>query len=186
LTRGAQLDLDVGVELAAGTGRDHPGLLHRTPDQVNEAVSRFLGLPGIGHRLGLSFNGPVQARGCRFGGSSRLFLATTLLFRLALALLFGLALALLFGLALALLFGLALALLFGLALALLFRLALALLFRLALALLFGLTLALFFRLALALLFRLALAGLLLGTALRLGLALCFLLFALLSQPLCLF
>ena len=43
-----------------------------------------------------------------------------------------------------------------------------------------------FRLALALLFRLALAGLLLGTALRLGLALCFLLFALLSQPLCLF
>ena len=68
----------------------------------------------------------------------------------------------------------------------LFRLALALLFRLTLALLFRLTLALLFRLALALLFRLALAGLLLGTALRLGLALCFLLFALLSQPLCLF
>ena len=54
------------------------------------------------------------------------------------------------------------------------------------ALLFRLALALLFRLALALLFRLALAGLLLGTALRLGLALCFLLFALLSQPLCLF
>src|SRR5690554_2337974 len=156
LTRGAQLDLDVGTELTAGTGGDHPGLLHSTPNQVNKAVSRFLGLLGISHRLGFSFNGPVQALGCRFGGTSRLLFATTLFFRFALALFFRFTLALLFRLALALFFRLALALLFRLALALLFRLALALLFRLALALFFRLALALLFRLALALLFRLTL------------------------------
>src|SRR5690554_1149196 len=251
LTRGAQLDLDVGTELTAGTGGDHPGLLHSTPNQVNKAVSRFLGLLGISHRLGFSFNGPVQALGCRFGGTSRLLFAATLFFRFALALFFRfalalffrftlalffrLALALFFGLALALFFRLALALFFGLALALFFRFtlalflrfalalffrfalalffrfalalffrfalalffrfALALFFRFALALFFRFTLALFFRLALALLFRLALAllfgllllaGLFLGATLSLGLALRFLLFALLSQSLCLF
>src|SRR5690554_903263 len=187
LTRGAQLDLDVGTELTAGTGGDHPGLLHSTPNQVNKAVSRFLGLLGISHRLGFSFNGPVQALGCRFGGTSRLLFAVTLFFRFALALFFRFTLALFFRLALALFFGLALALFFRLALALFFGLALALFFRFTLALFFRLALALLFRLALALLFGLPLlAGLFLGATLSLSLALRFLLFALLSQSLCLF
>jgi len=164
LPRGTQLDLNRGRKPAAGSGRNHPRLLHGTAHQVDEAVGGLLGLPGVGHGIRLSFDGAIEPLTGGFGRTPSFLLTTALLFGLALTPGFLLAATLLFGLTLTLGLLLAAALLLGLAL------TLGLL--LAATLLLGLTLTLGFLLAATLLFGFALAlGLLFAATLLFGFAL---------------